>query len=462
MKNKEPNYERYLEKLEGLSQVDWVKNYLDLKEKPNFWTIIEYGQEAKPGQKSSHEIRYSKMLRWMFDANENHSLGNVFAYKLLNRIFPEANYQLDVNENIHITAISESLADMDIFYSDMDQKVVLAIELKQFTKEHASTDFKSQLDKYEDAVNHYVANKGEEIQPYYIFLTPLKDAPSNPNWQAVGYQEIIEIIEEINEEYLTPSKGEYKADIEKIVGDFKDDFQRSLDITGKDKSYILKHFTKEDIHFTLTLEKEILGELTGNHIEPLRELAKDRALDLEDLVFIVKDSAVLQDHTPNDGVKLLIRKIYQYFAEDPVVDLSLDRKYAPAERFAKIKPALIEKYQLKVTEIEITSDKGQGIHLLTPDRSHSIYFSGDSKGFFPNASVQLLGYMARDVNSKKPIYQNATKLPSCLFQADYEMLERDKIYLKKSKDEFETKSFEELIENYLLKAVKELEESINE
>ena len=37
-------YQDYLEKLQGFKQVNWVKNYLDLKSRPNFWTILEYGQ----------------------------------------------------------------------------------------------------------------------------------------------------------------------------------------------------------------------------------------------------------------------------------------------------------------------------------------------------------------------------------------------------------------------------------
>ena len=84
---KEKKYENYLEKLHEFKEIDWVKNYIDLKKKPNFWTILEFGQIEGSKQKSSHEIRYSKMLRWLLDANENHNLGNTFAVELLKVIF---------------------------------------------------------------------------------------------------------------------------------------------------------------------------------------------------------------------------------------------------------------------------------------------------------------------------------------------------------------------------------------
>lgn len=208
-------YQTYVEKLKGFSQINWVKNYLDLKLRPNFWTILEYGQIASSRQRSSHEIRYSKMIRWLFDANENHNLGNVFATKLLTRIDHQTSYQLDLEKNNQIKSIAESLEDIDIFYSDLNQNVCLAIELKQFTTEHESTGYDSQLDKYEDAVKSFITKKGKSITPYYVYLTPLKEQPTNPNWHAVGYQELIEIITEVNEEYLSESTAVYASDIKK-------------------------------------------------------------------------------------------------------------------------------------------------------------------------------------------------------------------------------------------------------
>ncbi|NLJ94153.1 MAG: PD-(D/E)XK nuclease family protein [Clostridiaceae bacterium] len=454
-------YQDYLEKLQGFKQVNWVKNYLDLKSRPNFWTILEYGQIASSRQRSSHEIRYSKMIRWLFDANENHNLGNVFATKLIKRIDNQSNYQLDLAKNKQIKAIAESLEDIDIFYSDLNQEVCLAIELKQFTTEHESTGFDSQLDKYEEAVKSYINKKGKNIKPFYVYLTPLKEQPTNPNWYAVGYQELIEIITEVNDEYLVNSSDIYAADIIKIITDFKDDLQRSMDVLQKDTSYVTKNFSKEELDFTILLNQEIMGEEETEHMNKLKALAGDSETDLEELVFLINEYIYNQDHTPNDGVRLLIRKLYQYLAEEPKVDLNLDRKYRKEERFAKIKPEIIRQYNLNFSKIELTGGKGQGIHLLTEDESRSIYFSGDSKGRFPNTRLQLLAYSDRTDRGKKPVLTMSDKLSGGLYTADYNLVENDQIYRNLSKDEVEIKSIADLIKNDLFEAIKDLNTHLN-
>ena len=454
-------YQTYVEKLKGFSQINWVKNYLDLKLRPNFWTILEYGQIASSRQRSSHEIRYSKMIRWLFDANENHNLGNVFATKLLTRIDHQTSYQLDLEKNNQIKSIAESLEDIDIFYSDLNQNVCLAIELKQFTTEHESTGYDSQLDKYEDAVKSFITKKGKTITPYYVYLTPLKEQPTNPNWHAVGYQELIEIITEVNEEYLSESTAVYASDIKKIIEDFKDDLQRSIDVLKKDTSYIMKNYSKEELDFTVLLDQEIIGEVETAHIDSLKAIVGDSEKDLEELIFLINEYIYNQDHTPNDGVRLLIRKIYQYLAEAPKVDLNLDREYKKAERFAKIKPEIIERYNLNVSKIELTGGKGQGIHLLNEEENRSIYFSGDSKGKFPNTKLQLLAYNERTEKGKKPVLEMSDKMRGGLYTADYKLIETDQIYLNKTKAEVEMRSLTELMENDLFEAIKDLNAHLN-
>lgn len=225
------------------------------------------------------------------------------------------------------------------------------------------------MDKYEDAVKSFITKKGKSITPYYVYLTPLKEQPTNPNWYAVGYQELIEIITEVNEEYLSESTAVYASDIKKIIEDFKDDLQRSIDVLKKDASYIMNNFSKEELDFTVLLDQEIIGEVETAHINSLKAIVGDSEADLEELIFLINEYIYNQDHTPNDGVRLLIRKIYHYLAEAPKVDLNLDLEYKKAERFAKIKPEIIERYNLNVSKIELTGGKGQGIHLLNEDNS---------------------------------------------------------------------------------------------
>ena len=97
-------YENYMEKLKELNGVDWVASNIKLKkkleEKPNFWTIIQYGKGEKEEQdnnlfntKSSHETRSAKMFNWLLDPNENHNLGNTFAYEIIRKVDINAAYR---------------------------------------------------------------------------------------------------------------------------------------------------------------------------------------------------------------------------------------------------------------------------------------------------------------------------------------------------------------------------------
>ena len=110
------DYIEYLEKVNGLKKIDWVQNYLNLKKKPNFWTILEYGEIASANQKSSHEIRYSKMLRWLLDANENHNLGNIFAHELIKKIAEHAYLQS------RFYSFSEALNVVNINIDELDKE----------------------------------------------------------------------------------------------------------------------------------------------------------------------------------------------------------------------------------------------------------------------------------------------------------------------------------------------------
>src|SRR5690625_4728544 len=141
------DYQNFLDKVQDIQALDWVKNHLHLKEKPNFWTILEYGEYRGSQERSAHETRSSRMIRWLMDANETHHLGNIFAQKLLQLIGVDYEYSPDRNKLIKATA--EDM-DIDIFYKDLSQKICLAIELKQYAKEGQTTGFDSQLDKYEE------------------------------------------------------------------------------------------------------------------------------------------------------------------------------------------------------------------------------------------------------------------------------------------------------------------------
>ena len=48
------DYQAYLEKLEKIQEIDWVKNHLYLMKKPNLWTILVYGKEQVKSKVGIH------------------------------------------------------------------------------------------------------------------------------------------------------------------------------------------------------------------------------------------------------------------------------------------------------------------------------------------------------------------------------------------------------------------------
>lgn len=449
MKSNLKKYEKYLGKINEFKEIGWVRNYIDLKKRPNFWTILEYGKIQDSRQRSSHEIRYSKMLRWLLDANENHNLGNTFAYELLKKIDRDINYKHSLSKNRLIHSKTEALDNIDVFYKDLNQRICIAVELKQYSSEHESTEYTSQLDKYEDSVNKFIEKNEQDIVPYYIYLTPTKENPSNKNWHPLGYGDLINIIEKVHEKYISTTNDIYKSDIEKIIQDFKDDLQRTVDIVEKDLSYIRDNFTKGDMEFTISLADEILHESDSKQLEKLIELDGENNPDLKEVILLIKEYYAIQDHTPNDGIRLLMRKIFNYISQGPDIDLDLKVNPTSQDRKKKIKEDLIKKYNLEFDQVRLTQGKGQGIYIYSDKREEFIYFSGDATGKFPN------DYMSVHKNKKEKMIKSNTIINN-MFQVDYDQIKENKITLNKKDGGSDQISFKDFMELYVIEGIKEL------
>ena len=436
------DFKAYLEKVISIGNLDWVKNHLSLKEKPNFWTILEYGEERGTQSKSAHETRSSRMIRWLMDPNETHGLGNIFAYKLMEQIGLKYNYSPKSNQ--HITATAEYM-DIDTFYKDLSQKMCIAIELKQFAKEGKSTGYDSQLDKYEDLISQEIKENKEDVTPYYIFLTPLKEQPSNEKWYPLGYQELIDIIEQVYTEKIRDSKAQYIEDTKKIMLDFKDDLQRSLDFLKKDNSFIMDTLTEKEKQLTLKIAEEIEHGENSNYLENLMAINYNEDLNVKDIILIMKDYISVQKHTPNTGVRMLMRKIYNYLssAEDINTDPEVEDKVKSIA--TPIKEQLIKKYNLNYNSVQLTRGKGQGMYLYHTDGEHRIYLSGDTYGNFPNDGIQLLSIPNKNIVRKSSCVSNSQ------FHVDDAIIQEDKIQDKK-----EEITLNQLIESYIMEAIMEL------
>lgn len=453
-------YEGYLEKLKKFEKEPWVRNYIELKKKPNFWTILEYGESVKKEvKKSSYEIRMSRMIRWLLDANENHNLGNLFAYEFLKLIDDKFQYTYSSQKNHLIKAINEALKDIDIFYKDLDSNVCVAIEFKQYSKEIIYEDDTSQLDKYQKAVEDFIGENEEAITPFYIYLTPKKDTPSVEGWKAVGYADIIKILEKINNEHLSVSEDIYKDDIQKIILDFKDDLQRTIDFIDKanNATTIRENYSEEERKFTTLLANEITHELDSSHIDELIKIADGDIEEMIEMILLLADCVKIQkqDRTPNDAVRQLIRKVYMMLSQNGIVNTDLDKTYSKKQRLSNIKHEVIEKNDLKVSKLLLTQGKGQGIYLLNTDESRAIYFSGDKGGIIPNDGMQLLKYNEKNEKGRRPLIAQSEIIIPKNFRVEYDKYKEDTLVI--IDENTETKlSFADFMENHLLAGIKEL------
>ena len=103
--------------------------------------------------------------------------------------------------------------------------------------------------------------------------------------------------------------------------------------------------------------------------------------------------------------------------------------------------------------MELTRGKGQGINIYTEDDKYRIYLSGDSHGKFPNDGVQLL---VKDQDNKVKIKAKSKLLEPGKFQLKDNIILGDEIYDRDG----QVYRIEEMIEDYLIPALKELSDEI--
>lgn len=438
------DYKAYIGKIKRINKLDWIQHHQRLKDKPNFWAILEYGEDRGTQSKSAHETRSSRMIRWLMDPNETHGLGNIFAHKLMQRLGIEYNYSAEKNQLITATA---EYMDIDIFYKDLSQNICLAIELKQYAKEGKSTGYDSQLDKYEALVRKDIEESKPAITPHYIFLTPLKDVPSNEAWHSLGYQEFIDIIDSVYTDKIRDSKAPYIEDTKKIIIDFRDDMQQTLEYLKKDHSFIANNLTEKEKQLTLAIAEDVEHGKQSSHLNRLIEMNTDASLDVKDIIVIMKDYIMVQTHTPNTGVRMLMRKLYNYLSSDDDIATDPEGHEKVVTTPTPIKEQLINKYNLSYNKVQLTQGKGQGIFLYHKDKPYRIYLSGDTYGKFPNAGIQLLSIPENTiVNRSKQVSTNQ-------FHVDDAIIRENKVYDKDGEVSLDT-----LIEQFIMGAVVELDQ----
>ncbi len=471
-------YKEYLEKVREFAQIDWVKEYFEAQKKPNFWSILEYGEYGGNGyKKSSYEIRMSKMFRWLLDPNENHNLGNIFAYELIELVKQKRDkdlghikYELktgEAREDYKRVVVTNEEQDIDVLYKDPLQKLYLAMEVKQYSKEGYDKNKLSQLVKYERIVKELISKKDPEIQEVLIFLTPLGEEPSDQakdKWIAIGYGEFIEIIDQVAQNQLEKSKDKYIEDTKKLILDFRDDLQRVVTISNRQDEYIEKEFNdnNENKEFTFALEKELVYRDNTGYMEKLEEVDQGQTPHLMDLILLIREYMTSQNKRPNLGVRKLTRRLYNYLSDSEGLDYNLDIRYTDGERRSAIKKEFIKKYDLDLKEIYLTRDKGQGIHLYHKDNRHSIYLSGDTYGFFPNDGIHIAKVDKESKIDSNRRIKNFFHIREDLLE-EGKVMAGGKVSTKDKKIEYingEEIGFEEFFQ-IIMKEIKELNDIIN-
>lgn len=139
------------------------------------------------------EIRHSNILAWLLDPNENHGLGDSFIKSFISKVVSKyKSNKFSVIEillqNFYSYQVHRELNNMDIILQSIDEKTVVIIENKIWSKESTN-----QLKKY------YEKSK-TEYKDYdkilYVFLTPNGIESSEPDiWIKFSYKEIIESLE---------------------------------------------------------------------------------------------------------------------------------------------------------------------------------------------------------------------------------------------------------------------------
>lgn len=207
--------------IKELSDEEALKNFLldiDCLDELSMWT--EKFNIFDVLKISRAEIRHSNMLAWLFDANENHGLGDKFVKKIMQK-FVENNLngsKFDVFEILLLDFYSFNIYrewnNIDLLLVSDDEKMVIAIENKVGSHEHSN-----QLNRYRKLLEKSYA----DYNKIYIFLTPDGILPSDTdNWCVLTYSDIVDVLTDIKE------ATELLPDVELMINNYIDVVRRDI------------------------------------------------------------------------------------------------------------------------------------------------------------------------------------------------------------------------------------------
>lgn len=417
-------------RLKDLTRKEWFRRLVaEDRAHPNFWSVIEYGR-------NSYETRCSRMIRWLLDPRENHGLETFVARRMAGLVAErtgdealrqalEADYSTNDLDGAETEALRRhrKSGGIDVLYHEKNLGLLIAIENKMYSGEHAGVGGDSQLTTYHDAVTSH-PEYGTYDHQLFVFLTGDGHETwegEDGVWTALSYEDLNAILEEAFAR-LGQTIGAEAADVvraehaRKIIGDFVQDNRRKflvadaqredlakfaggreeigaiLDALGVDRDDDEENEdTPASIAETERIRNGFLSAFAGNLADAKRALE----LIYENSVPQVQDRVPqVQDHTRNPAAQSLVRMMFNdLVAPEHALATGEDAPMGHEPRDQREAPVVEERFRgLGIGYARVTQSKGQGLHLYFAEEGYTIYISSDVHGALPNDGCTLFPY----------------------------------------------------------------------
>jgi len=230
----------------------------------------------------SKEVKHSRVLSWILNANAPHGLSDSIIRPLLQRIAKE-NRIISGTGIIDISLfdyssfiVKNEWNDIDVLLVSDKEQAVIVIENKVYAGERKSGEDGGQLNKYRQIVEYQYKHFKHKM---YIFLTREGEMPSDTdNWAIADYSMVIDTIKEV-----LATADFVNSDAKTILNHYISMVRRHLimDIELQElcKKIYAKHKTALDIIYDN--RPDTVMEISDFIKNVLAEMARDRKIDID-------------------------------------------------------------------------------------------------------------------------------------------------------------------------------------
>ena len=244
---------------------------------------------------TKREVKHSKVLSWILDANENHGLSDKVIKRFLQRVIKDDRGGLkersesktkiitDIIDvalmNFSSFVVKTEYKNIDILLLSEKEKTAIIIENKVYAGERVGGEDGGQLKKYLSSVEHEFS----DYKKMPIFLTRGGELPSDTgNWYIADYKMLVDIIEQVIGNSTEPSA--VSADAKAILEHYTKMIRRNL-IMNEDLQRICKEiYYKHRGAIDLIIENRpnSISELSDFIDDCLKEIASKESIFIED------------------------------------------------------------------------------------------------------------------------------------------------------------------------------------